>query len=168
MNRQRLRNNRPNAHPGIQRRKRILKNHLHPAPLRSQHLAAHQQQVLPLKSNLARIRLNQPQQHSRQSGLPATTLPHNRKRLARRNRKTNPIHSREASPAPVARKKPRRPSVTLPQFPRLQKNPAIHSSLAAASPFAHETCALSSHDCQIPSLAKQAKIPSTPPPLARS
>jgi hypothetical protein len=133
VNRQGLRNNRPHPHPGIQRRKRILEDHLHLPPLYPQRFAAQPQQVLPFECDLARIRLNQPQQHPRQCRLAASTLPDNRERFPGRNREAHAVHRRETHPTAIPRKKLRRAPIALPQLPRFHKIYVIQACLARSS-----------------------------------
>jgi hypothetical protein len=133
VNRQGLRDNRPHAHSGIQRRKRILKDHLHLPPLYPQRFAAQPQQVLPIECDLAGIRLNQSQQHARQCRLAATALPDNRKRFPGRNRKTDAVHRCKTHPPAIPRKKLRRAPIALPQLPRFHKIHVIQACLARSS-----------------------------------
>src|SRR5713101_6156627 len=122
MNRQRLPNDLTHAHLWIQRRKGILKNHLHlPAPL-PQSFAAKRQQIPPIKFDFARIGLNKPQQHPRQRSLAATALPDHRKSLSRFHAKTNAVHSREARTAAILRQQTRSARIAFPQFASFQKN----------------------------------------------
>jgi hypothetical protein len=144
VNRQGFRDNSPHPHPGIQRRKRILKDHLHLTPLYPQGFAAQPQQILAVKSDFAGVRLDQPQQHPRECGLAATALPDNRERLAGHHREADAIHRRETWCSPVARQKLRGAPITLPQFPRFQKTRLVQGVLARSStyPAPH---AISSH-----------------------
>jgi hypothetical protein len=65
VNLQRLAHNRAHAHPRIERRERILENHLHLRPQTPQRPTVRREQILPTEAKLTRIRLDQPQQHSR-------------------------------------------------------------------------------------------------------
>jgi hypothetical protein len=60
VNRERLAHNLSHAHPRVQRRKWILKNHLHLPPFPPQRFPAQRQQILPVKLNVSGIRLDQP------------------------------------------------------------------------------------------------------------
>jgi hypothetical protein len=88
-------------------------------PLPPQLLAAKRQQIPPIELDFSRIRLNQPQQHSRQRGFAATTLPNHRKRLSHFYTKTHSVHCRKF---PAFRDEgPATTRVAFAQFPRLYK-----------------------------------------------
>src|SRR5580698_4458072 len=128
MNLQRLCDNRANTHARIQRRERILKYHLHLPPLYAQRLATQLQQIDAFEMQLARIRLDQPQQHPRQCRLAASALSDDRERLARRNRKADAIN--RFKPFPGARaQRSAGPLIAFPQLSHLQNHVFIPSLL---------------------------------------
>jgi hypothetical protein len=121
VNRQRLAHDFAHAHPRVQRSKRILKNHLHLPALPPQLFAAKRQQILPVKLDFARIRLDKPQEHSRESSLAATAFTDNSKSFPGFDRETHPIHSHKARAVAISRKQSRRTGIALPQVASFQK-----------------------------------------------
>ena len=69
---QRLANDCSDFHPWIERRNRILKNHLHSAAQRTEIRATRPEPILITKADLTGVWLDEPQQHSRQGGFPTT------------------------------------------------------------------------------------------------
>jgi hypothetical protein len=71
------------AHSRIERRERILKHHLHFAAQGAQFGAARGEKIAAFDQQLARVRLDQTQKHSRERCLSAAGLTNNRERFAR-------------------------------------------------------------------------------------
>src|ERR1700726_513166 len=125
MNRQRLPHNLSHTHPRIQRRKWILKDHLHLPPLPPQLFAAKPKQILPIKFNLAGIRFNQTQKHPCQRSLTAAALANHGKRFPNRHGETHTVNGHKPRFAPLRGKQACCARVALLQVASFQKT--VHS-----------------------------------------
>jgi hypothetical protein len=102
VNRERLADDRTNAHARIERRGRILKNHLHAASSRAKIVSFCREPVLSIKSNFAGIRCDEPQQDARKRRLAAARFADDAESLSRHKRKVDILDGESATGA-VAR-----------------------------------------------------------------
>ena len=91
VNCQRFRDDAGDGHPRIQRRDRILKNHLHAPAQFAQFRSARAQPIFAPKINFAGIGLDQTQQHARQRGFAAAGFADDAQSFAALHRETHSI-----------------------------------------------------------------------------
>jgi hypothetical protein len=101
---QRLGDDRTHVEARIERRKRVLKDHLHVAPLGAQRGGAEGQQIRTVEYDLSRSRLDEPQDGAPQGRLSATGLPHHAECLAVSQGKIDAV-DRAYAGLPMARRK---------------------------------------------------------------
>jgi len=90
---QRLGERRIDGHAGIERGERVLKNHLHVAPHRTDLACAARRQILPFEENRAAGRRHQLHDRARKRGFAAAGLAHEAEHLAPAHGKRDAINS---------------------------------------------------------------------------